>query len=79
MKYLLLLSLIPLAGCEAFSAAAVDPGIQAGVQKAAEDAASGNYVGAIIGIVGTITTYLTYKSGKHVVKRMKESEPGKII
>ena len=82
MKFLVLVALVPLASCslvEPFTAASQDPGIQAAVIDTAQAAASGNVSGIVTGIASTIGAYLAWRSGKHVVNRMKDSQPGQII
>ena len=89
MKYLLgVVMLSTLASCALFGsggalegvgAALQDPGVQVGLKETGGALGSGDYIGALYGIGSTITAYLAWRSGKHVVKRMQESSPGQII
>jgi len=60
-------------GSEAIERVAIE------VPKIVADAASGNYVAAAIGAGSLLVGLLGWRGGKHVVKRMKDSQPGQII
>ena len=85
MKYLLLLPL--LTSCSLLNPLTpiMDGGptpIQAIVDQGPPilaQAASGNYLGAIYGAIGLASVLLGKKATGHILKRMKDSEPGQII
>ena len=49
------------------------------VPEIATNYMTGTVYAAIAGAIGLAGTLLGVKGGKHVLKRMKDSEPGKII
>jgi TctA family transporter len=71
VNYLLPLPILLLPGCAGFMDVLSDPGVQDGLKLTAESAATGNWVGTLWGLGGTVAAVCAYKK----IKKKGSSSP----